>query len=368
MSATENFLASRQCLVAPIPELDEVADLLAAAADAMLADRMDEARRCLLRADMPKVHAYAARIMGPMDREIHRYRSSGIAVNPSNPSNVKQRMPGAAVEKAINERDGYRCRFCCCRVVGRGVRNAMSVILPNSIRWGDKDAERHAALFALNATTDHLVPHARGGDNEALNLVTTCQSCNFGHGAYLLEEMGLSDPRLRAPFNDGWDGLMRVMSKPNENGKAKSTNNLAVPSQQKSPSLSHEAWFAGLDRIHVGSSERLLTILDGCKDLDVSWSLNKVLLARLDSGEGPINAFGVESDISVQIPWSLGKHKHAFKEFAHVLADAIPGAVAYETPKMWRVRKDGRPVTLRELLDAGPAIRAAFEVLHAAVR
>jgi hypothetical protein len=47
-----------------------------------------------------------------------------------------------------------------------------------------------------------------------------------------------------------------------------------------------------------------------------------------------------------------------------------PLAVAYETPKMWRVRKAGRTrlVTVRDLLDASDAVRTVLEELGAALR
>lgn len=40
------------------------------------------------------------------------------------------------------------------------------------------------------------------------NLVTSCQSCNYGKYNYTLEQLGLDDPRIRppSPFSD-WTGL-----------------------------------------------------------------------------------------------------------------------------------------------------------------
>ena len=40
-------------------------------------------------------------------------------------------------------------------------------------------------------------------------------------------------------------------------------------------------WLSRLDGIQPTPSRRLVGFLDSCSDIDVSWSLNKVLLARM---------------------------------------------------------------------------------------
>ena len=54
---------------------------------------------------------------------------------------------------------------------------------------------------------DHILPHARGGDNSIENMVITCAPCNFGRMKYTLAEMGLADPRMRPVEKIDWDGL-----------------------------------------------------------------------------------------------------------------------------------------------------------------
>ena len=56
---------------------------------------------------------------------------------------------------AIYRRDGYCCVYCGCRVNGGGLSG-----------------------IADSATLDHVTPQARGGGNEAKNLVTSCWTCN----------------------------------------------------------------------------------------------------------------------------------------------------------------------------------------------
>jgi hypothetical protein len=72
--------------------------------------------------------------------------------------------------------------------------------------------EHHGAAVALRACADHVVPHARGGQTNAENLVTACWPCNFAKAGYAIEEIGIEDPRLRPPRTaDDWDGLMSLV-------------------------------------------------------------------------------------------------------------------------------------------------------------
>lgn len=62
---------------------------------------------------------------------------------------------------------------------------------------------------AMDLHYDHLLPHARGGTNDLENMLVTCAPCNCGRDKLTLEEVGLSDPRLRDPVRSTWDGLER---------------------------------------------------------------------------------------------------------------------------------------------------------------
>ena len=61
---------------------------------------------------------------------------------------------------------------------------------------------------------DHVLPHARGGDNSLENVVPTCAGCNYGRASMTLEEVGLLDPRTRPPKQAEWDGLERILRRP----------------------------------------------------------------------------------------------------------------------------------------------------------
>jgi len=139
-----------------------------------------------------------------------------------------------------------------------------------------------------------------------------------------------------------------------------------VPPPSPKPShISQAESFASLDAIQPTPSSRLIGFLAECSDLDVSWHLNKVLIVRMTVGGVILGLMGVQRDGLVDIPWSIGDKKDAFKGFAQTLAAAIPGAMVYETPKLWVVSKAGkRRVNVLELLDAAPALRLALERLR----
>jgi 5-methylcytosine-specific restriction endonuclease McrA len=80
------------------------------------------------------------------------------------------------------------------------------------VAWGDRNAEQHAGLQAMWVQYDHVVPHARGGDNALTNLVVACAPCNCARMDYTLEEVGLLDPRTREPVRSSWDGLERLLA------------------------------------------------------------------------------------------------------------------------------------------------------------
>ena len=118
------------------------------------------------------------------------------------------------MKDAMYRRDGWRCRFCGCRVVHPEARNRLQRLLPGVFRWTGLYGD-HAGFYVLSGVADHVLPYSRGGSTTLENLVTCCQPCNYGRGSDLLEPLGLSDPRLRDPHPaDGWDGIERVLALP----------------------------------------------------------------------------------------------------------------------------------------------------------
>lgn len=72
---------------------------------------------------------------------------------------------------ALMERFGGRCWYCGCRLT-------------------------HGAIVGSSITREHLLPKARGGGNEASNIVAACRSCNVRKQAKTVEEYRASLSRL----------------------------------------------------------------------------------------------------------------------------------------------------------------------------
>ncbi|MDQ6698748.1 MAG: HNH endonuclease [Acidobacteriota bacterium] len=118
-------------------------------------------------------------------------------------------MPTTAEKQLLFERDGFHCRFCGIPVIRSEVRQRMRVAYPEALPWGITNPTQHAAFQAMWLQYDHVLPHARGGDNSLGNVVITCAPCNFARMNSTLDEVGLMDPRTREPMRSDWDGLER---------------------------------------------------------------------------------------------------------------------------------------------------------------
>jgi 5-methylcytosine-specific restriction endonuclease McrA len=289
------------------------------------------------------------------------------------------RQPPPSVALDIYRRDGFRCRYCGCRIVLPRAQSTISALLPGAVTWGSKDAELNAAFYTLKGVLDHVVPHAHGGTSDPENIVVSCQPCNYGKGNYFLEQLGLSDPRLRPPAVDDWDGLLRVLPlRPArttvliDGARAKPVDDepVPLPRRQSKPKVSiaiddFASSFSVADRGHLDSLLRVIETLAG---LGVFWTVKKVLLVKCPAPAATIEAIGIESDGTVQIPWWIGPYKQAFRPFAEILAAAMPGGKPYETEKMWRVSCHGRFRRISDLMHDSQALSDAFQALNRALR
>lgn len=382
MTESADFLALRNCFLPPIPELERATDLLNEAANCLLSNECEQAREKVRLADIPAIFSYANRIMGAEDLHIHRRRQ--VAVRPKVVDKTGSRMPSAALVKEMYARDGWRCRFCGCRIIMREARDKMRAALPGAVPWGESRGIYHAAFYALTAVADHVVPHAYGGGNGLENLVTACWPCNFGRGSWSLGEVGLFDPRLRPPVVDDWDGLGRLssMTRPYKASivrpiQEKTTMDIAAGEKMIRPTKSSgrpamapfaEAWITEIDRICPMASSRLLNFAEDCANLGVSCGINKVMIIRMRVGNITIQPFGIEANGEVSIPWFLSGMKTQFRHFAHVVADSIQGAIVSESPHQWIVKKPERKVHVVEFLGALAPIHVALRDLNLALR
>ena len=116
------------------------------------------------------------------------------------------------VEKEVFERDSYRCRYCGLRIIAKEVFAEYSRIVGSDNFSVDREnSKRNGLTLGLRGVADHVEPYASGGETNIDNLVTSCYSCNFGKAGYTLEQIGIFDPRLKQPVNDGWLGLTEFL-------------------------------------------------------------------------------------------------------------------------------------------------------------
>lgn len=199
----------RRCLIEPIPEHELVADLLESAANALISGDDQLCAKLLVQSDMRVLREFSYKVSGPISFEIHRQ----YHLPKFTPYVIKdiKRMPQKSVEREVYKRDGWRCRFCNCKVIIKEARDVFRKYFPIEARKGKTNEDNHFGLATLTATLDHIVPHKRGGSNEPENLVTACGPCQFGRGQWLIEEVELEDPRTRPVRKDAWDGLTRLL-------------------------------------------------------------------------------------------------------------------------------------------------------------
>lgn len=207
----QDFFAPRSCLLKPIKDIFDAAELLSQGADAHLMGDRDRADACFKRADMPTIGRWTDSIWGRHQQSILRHRQV-LNAPPIFPvaERPRPRTPGAEIKRAVVNRDGYHCRFCGIPVIHSAVRDLLRRAYSASVRWESTAANQHTAFQCMWLQYDHVLPNGRGGTSSLENLVVTCAPCNFGRMERTLEEVGLIDPRLTSPVSSSWDGLERL--------------------------------------------------------------------------------------------------------------------------------------------------------------
>jgi 5-methylcytosine-specific restriction endonuclease McrA len=218
MVSDQDFYAPRRCMREPIQEIFDAAQLLSAATDAHLEGDRSSADRLLRVANSPIIRAWTESLWGskaanPDQQKYHRFRViSGAPPFTERAQRIATRMPPFANRKLIVERYGRNCVFCGLPLIGEQVRDVFRHAYPDAVPWGHTNQTQHAAFQCMWMQFDHILPHSRGGDNTADNVVVTCAPCNYGRAERTLEELGLMDPRQRSPDRTSWDGLERVLA------------------------------------------------------------------------------------------------------------------------------------------------------------
>lgn len=205
------ILMERNCFRTPLPEVFECAELILQAANAHLLNNVSEASALLIQANSIIVREWLDSIWGKGSPYIqYRAVQGGLPILEKS-ERIDIRMPTSQEKAALHRRDGFTCRFCGVPVIRKEVRVHLHALYPEALPWGRTNTSQHAAFQALWAQYDHIVPHARGGTNAPENMVITCAACNFGRMDFTLEEVGLQDPRTRAPNRTIWSGLEYVL-------------------------------------------------------------------------------------------------------------------------------------------------------------
>lgn len=208
---TTQFEVDRICLRSPIPEIAIAAQHLDDAVTAHLQGDSSKAGALIAEANMPVIREWVESIWGKASPHRQLRKIDGAPGVLAKELRIEVRMPSTAGKLLLLKRDCFRCRFCGVPVVRAEVRQELHRLYPDALPWGRTNASQHAAFQAMWAQYDHILPHARGGDNDPENVVVTCAPCNFGRMDYTLEEVGLCDPRQREPVQSDWDGLERLL-------------------------------------------------------------------------------------------------------------------------------------------------------------
>ena len=215
---TDDFLRPRRFLRAPIPEIFEAAHLLDRAVGAHIVGDREAAHDLIALANSPTIRQWTESLWGgetdnPNHRQYHRFRDfDGAAPHLPKAERVKVRMPSARERREIVDHYGYNCAFCGIPVIRLEVRKAVQTAYPDALPWGQTNETQHAAFQCMWLQFDHVLPHSRGGDNSVENVVITCAPCNFGRRDWVIEEVGLIDPRSHPVYKTSWDGLERFLA------------------------------------------------------------------------------------------------------------------------------------------------------------
>jgi hypothetical protein len=202
---------SAACLCPPPAEFERALALLNAAVDAHLTGQRAKVAEALAAANIPAVRAWTESLWGKASPFLRPRTIAGGPPYLPQDQRIPLRMPTAQQQRLIEDRDGYHCRFCSLPVIPVRVRHFLVKTYPELRLWGRTNPAQHAALQAMWAQFDHVIPHSRGGDNDLNNVVLTCAPCNYGRMDYLCEELGLEDPRQRLPIHTDWKGLTQIL-------------------------------------------------------------------------------------------------------------------------------------------------------------
>ncbi len=127
-----------------------------------------------------------------------------IAMNLRDP----QRSPKKFQDKVFI-RDNYHCRYCGTKLISlKLMKKVISLLDTEKFKKGPTNRATHGIILATTPVADHVIPWNIGGRTNLDNLIASCYACNYGKDGYTCEQMGITDPYIRPPIRDEWDGLV----------------------------------------------------------------------------------------------------------------------------------------------------------------
>ena len=137
-----------------------------------------------------------------------RHRALGEPPSGAHGTANGPREPSKALEAIILVRDRFHCRYCGIPVITRKLLDAFGACVGSvALPLGRRNSEKHGAALVSQSVIDHVLPYQGGGETSLENLVTACWTCSFGKDRFTVSQLGLDDPRQRAPIETSWDGL-----------------------------------------------------------------------------------------------------------------------------------------------------------------
>lgn len=177
-----------------------------------------------------------------------------------------------------------------------------------------------------------------------------------GHGAVVVPSIPLRTTNIVRGIVQVQDGQPTVVaSMPAQGSQAASTQPVT---------LSEEEFFASLDGIRPGTSERLIGFLKSVEDLQVDWTLRKMMSIRMTVGGRRIPFLVVDTKGNAHTDYATDA-KELTRSFIGTLASAIPGTRLRETQKLFVLkRQDGSWPTIWDFLDHEEGVKNALVELN----
>ena len=191
----------RRSLKKPVPEIFEAWDHMSAAVDAHICGDGERAAQLFKKANGIRVwHWLNPAWSIDVDDRVHIKVPSPEGDTGWVPKEMRDgKSVPSGIKQAVLERDGFRCRYCGIPVVDAEIRKIANKLYPKYVFWGNDPRCQHAGFAVMWLQYDHVVPWSHGGRTDEDNLVISCALCNFGKWNNTLKQLGLEDPRDRAP-------------------------------------------------------------------------------------------------------------------------------------------------------------------------